>query len=399
MKNLLFFILFIYSCSNKSPIENTQKSLALRIDFTEILKDKKTITISDLADSVEYIFFETHENSLLGKVLDAKFTRKYIFLNHSGSHLLAQYDRKGNFIRHIGKNGRGPKEYPRLNQFSVDEKNQLIYISTSWMNKILVYNFNGKYLNTLKIKFAKGCHGIEWLSDSTFIQYSPVIFGTEKSFFIHRNQQGDTLQTVDNTIFWETEVKYANTRHYFGRKIFYKSKNQLHFKSWYNDTVYVLNADYKITPKYFIDLGNYKLPNELRPERILSKQIPEKYLWLSVCEVSNYLVIKYSSYDSPNLGKLPGGYVLFNKNSKQGYVNNNKDALRNDLDGGPDFIPEFATDTSLFCFISALDFKKHFETTKLKDKNHPSKINFLSEKVNNLDYQDNHVLMVLNFKK
>ncbi len=46
--------------------------------------------------------------------------------------------------------------------------------------------------------------------------------------------------------------------------LFYLPKS-IFFKSMYNDTIYTV-LDNIITPTYFVNMGKYRLPNDLRPE-------------------------------------------------------------------------------------------------------------------------------------
>ncbi len=285
---LIILILSIWGCHSKNgnKINNEkqtdnqilQNSQFLTIDFPEILKRKREVTISEIAESVVYISLEKTPKSLIGSIMDAYITQKYIFIRHNGSCLLTHFSRDGKFVRQIGSKGRGPKEYELMRKFSIDEKNELIYIHTNWTRKILVYSFNGDYVRTIKFE-GVGRGYITWCRDSLLVSFSEPYNGNEPYVFIEIDNHGDTIQGVKNHIFWNSNESSRYMVSYWGQNSFYWSDEKLHMKGWYNDTVYTYDSENKIIPKYFIDLKEHKLPTDQIPERKSSKSIPENCYW------------------------------------------------------------------------------------------------------------------------
>ena len=151
--------------------------------------------------------------------------------------------------------------------FSIDEKNRLIYIHTNWTRKILVYNFDGEYVNTIKLDGFDRLQMV-WAHDSVLVSFSEPHMGTEPFVFMETNFNGDTLQTTQNHIFWEKKGQNSVTVSYWGRNNFYLANNKLHMKGWYNDTVYTYNDENKIVPKFFVDLKEHRIPDDLIPEKM-----------------------------------------------------------------------------------------------------------------------------------
>ena len=145
----LIFALSILACNHKTNkndltktkvVSEAESAQFFTIDFAEIIKNQKEVPLSDIAKSVEFIQFENTDKALLGNVFDVQLTPEYFFIKHSGSRLLTQFDRNGKFIRYIGKEGRGPKEYGLMRKFSLDQENRLIYIHTNWTHKVMETN-------------------------------------------------------------------------------------------------------------------------------------------------------------------------------------------------------------------------------------------------------------------
>ncbi len=410
---ILVFVLISNGCQSKSnnpnldnPLEKqvVQKDEFFSIDVPELLKHKQKVNVSEIATSIEYIPLETTPNSLLGRISDAVITKDYIFIKHRGSPLLTQFSRDGKYIRKIGIEGRGPKEYARMRKFSIDEQNELIYIHTNWTRKILTFTFDGDYVKSIDLK-GNDIFCCTWSHDSALVSFQEPNIGNEKYVFLETSFNGDTIQGISNHIFWPSDESSQRMIDYSSRNSSYRANNKLHLKGWYNDTVYTYNSENKIVPKYIVDLKNYKIPDTQIPTRKSSKPLPEKCYWTGVNESANYIFINYGEHLSyPDSEEKGHGLILFDKKTRIGtaLINKNKNeyGFKNNLDAGPEFIPTFSNHNIAYCFITALDFKEHFNSGKF-DKNaasNQSKKEELKQLNNTLKYDDNHILMVINLK-
>jgi len=404
------FILIIVACgcqtrSNHSasgnlvPVQDTNTFFT--IPFDEIVKNQREVPISEFAESVEFIQFETSGESLLGRIQDIQITEDYIFLKHNGIGLLTQYGIDGKFIRHFGTLGRGPKEYQLLRKFSIDEENELVYIHTNWTRKILVYNFHGEYVNALRFSAVeRGL--IVWSRDSMLISFSQPFFGNEPYLFIEHNEQGDTLQTTANHIFWEKDECSKYMMMFWGQNTYYRFEDKLHMKSVYNDTVYTYNRQNEFYPKYHINLGKHKIPDDLVYERKSNRAMPKDCNWIGVHETSNYIFVPYGYHRNMQSPNENMGCILYNKNTKEGVAvtESTLGGFVNDLCGGPDFKPIYTTDKNAYAAITALDMKLYLESDDFKNQSvkYPEQKEELIQINNTLKEDDNHFLMVVNLK-
>jgi len=413
---IICFVLFVafVGCQSKSPKVSELKEPETQVEtnpfftinFAEIIKHKREVPISEIAESVEFVPFENTGKSLLGNVFDVQLTPEYIFLKHSGSRLLTQFSRNGKFIRHIGTEGRGPKEYGLMRKFSIDEKNRLIYIHTNWTRKILVYNFDGEYVKTLKFENI-GRGYFTWSRDSFLVSFSEPNIGNEPYIFIETNFNGDTLQTTNNHIFWDEKEKSNFMVSYWGRNEFYRAGNKLHMKGWYNDTVYSYNDENKIVPKFFIDLKEHKIPDDQVFERQSTKPMPDECYWVGVNESSDYIFIRYGlqyNKKDKNLHERADGCVIYNKESKEGIALKENDGacgFINDLNAGPYFKPGYSNDSLIFVEVSALDMKLYLDSDKFKNKTvkFPEQKEKLVQLNKTLKEDENPFLMIAKLKE
>ncbi len=376
------------------------------IDFADIIKNKQEVYLSHIAESVEYIPLETTSESLLGRISDIQLTSEYIFIKHNGTPLLTVFDREGNFIRHIGSVGRGPNEYELMRMFSIDEKNRLIYIHSNWTHKILVYDFDGIPQETLQFATSGRGH-ISWSRDSFLVSFQEPQIGTDPFVFIETNQKGDTIQGIPNHIFWDTDDQSYFMVMYHNQNVYYRLNDKLHMKGWYNDTVYTFNDNGMIFPKFYIDLGKHKIPDELIPERISNGGLPPECYWVGVNESAGYVFMKYGYHydrkDNQDQEERPDGIAMYNKITKKGVTIKNepdRSGFINDMDGGPDFYPKYSNDTLVYVNVAAIDLKEwldseEFENSKVLYPELKEKLIQINE---TLKEDDNHYLMIVKLK-
>ncbi|WP_319229261.1 6-bladed beta-propeller [Draconibacterium orientale] len=406
-------LLVCFACQTKvtnDKTEETTREQAIETDafytipFADIIKNKREVNLSEFASDVEIIQFENTPKALLGRVQDIQLTNDYIFVEHTGNKLITQFSRDGKYIRHIGTLGRGPKEYALCRKFSLDEKNERIYIQTNWTRKILVYNFDGEYIKTVKYPAVERLYNV-WSRDSLFISFSDQHTGSDPFLFVEHNEQGDTLQAISQHNFWNSDKTSHSMVSFWGQNSFYRLNNKLHMKSWYNDTVYTYDATNKLVPQYFIDLKNHKIPDDLVYERKSTRPMPEDARWIGVHETENFIFIPYGYHyniQTREVLKEEEGCVLYNKKTKQGLaVKETKlGGFINDLNGGPDFKPTYTNDTLAVMAVSALDMKLFLDSDEFKNREvkFPEQKELLKQLNQTLKEDDNSFLVLVKLK-
>lgn len=403
--NKIRFLLILILVSSLSCNENIKQdgSSFFTIPFAEIIKDKQEVKLSEFATDVKLIQLENTPEAMLGNVENIEFTKDYIFIKF-WMHPILQFSRDGKFIRNVGRKGKGPGEYNSCMKMSIDETNERIYIHTIELS-MMVFNFDGEYIKTIKFPALERFQNYWiWGRDSMLISYFEPVLGNEPFVFIEYNEQGDTLQSIPNYIFYDL-TEQANPFHispFEEQNFYYRFKNKIYMKGFYNDTVYSYNDNNKIVPKFFIDLKEHKLPYDLIYERKWNRHLPNDLCWTGVHETSNYVIIPYGYHfdqNKPESKKEEKGCILYNKKTKEGIAikETKQGGFVDDITGGPDFRPNVTNDDTALMLVSALDMKLYLDSEQFKNKE--AKFQAEKEKLNQLrktlKEEDNHFLVLV----
>ena len=122
----------------------------------------KPLNLSDFVEDIEYIRPE-YPASLVDMIFDVALNENYLLLQ-TKERLLC-YSRDGKFLREIGKNGQGPKEYLGIRASSLHDS--LVAIQSNWTRKILWYNTDSEYLK--ETPAAEGVLNIDVLNDDRIV--------------------------------------------------------------------------------------------------------------------------------------------------------------------------------------------------------------------------------------
>jgi len=404
MKRIIMLLLPVLVLSCNRGVEQVEEPGYDRdkffvVDYESILNNKSIVSLSELADDIEYICLETNDQCLLRSTAKYHFTDEFIFVNNI--EYILQFDRTGKFIKQIGTPGRGPGEIGLIRILSVlDEQKQLV-VQTNWARKLYYFSYDGDFLKSVPVKDVRR---IKAISGERLVYFDGCAYGNEDYMFALVNTEGDTLDVVNNHYKWENETGFVGTVFYHLFVPFYFYNNTISFKSMHNDTVYNVAGD-SIRPEYLVDPGKYQLPQEDRVEVPSSggfqgfAERSKGYRFCSVFEADEMLFISSSGYQDRIQYNMiydrPGatGRLLVDNNNDPG-------SIINDIDGGTDFWPKAAVnDSTVYMPILPLDLKKK----ELRDKIMNSGVEAqdfapLLEMIDRLDENDNPVLMVVSLK-
>jgi hypothetical protein len=404
MKTLvLFSFLFLYSFNTQR--ENVNKSNPdkfFKINYETLLKKKEVIGLSQIASNVEYVNLETKDECLMwGGVKRYLFTDDFIFISNR-DHIL-KFSRDGKFISNIGSPGRGPGEIDLIVNMSILPDKKIIIVQTNVGRKLLYFTFNGDFVKT--VTFTSFVQYVKVLRDGKYLTHDDGSSGKNKYTFGLVNEKMDTLSVIKNSNHWIYTQKMMIGIGYPQFIPYYESGGRNYFKTMYNDTVFTVSSD-KIIPSYYIDLGKYRLPNELRPERLGPDNIQKfkdkgmNYYFANVFQASDKLFLTTYSY-----GENLQNYFLFKPETQTGNLIVNKSGIStglvNDFDGGMDFWPiGCINDKQVYMPITIQSIQKELDRIKTNKESikYPEKQKQLIKMITELDPFNNPIIMIVSLK-
>ena len=403
MKNLLIILILLLACSCKSKTSDSGSTDGINkffeINYENVLQNSKIVPLSQIASKVEYIKLETNNECTIRRISQCFFTDSLIFIGNR-DHIL-KFSRDGKFLQKIGNPGRGPGEIDLIRTMTIMPDKKMIAIQKNSKAEMLYLTFYGEIVKTVNIPRALR---IKVMKDGKYIAYDPGTEGTSKNIFSLINETGDTISAVRNYCNWVNTTGMTFMEGSYPEPFLLRDK--WYFKDRYNDTVYTIVSNL-IKPSYSVNLGKYKLPDELRLERIGQDQMPlylEKapnYNYVILFEAANNIFITSESYHSSKRRLL-----LFDKDQGTGVLLDDSKGISkgfaNDMDGGLDFWPmATVNDNQVFMPIDIMALKKEFEKTSLNEKisKYPDKQKELEKMISNSDISDNPILMLVSLKK
>lgn len=226
-KNLGLFILILaclelFACQDKG-MRGYVDQYPVEIDFANNFKNYKEIKLSHIADSVEYVKLENLPEGLVKQAWSVHVTDSFIFVAQYNS--LLQFDRKGKFIRQIGKKGRGPSEYINVFGLSVNGHDHRLYVNAGRLKRIQVYDFQGEYKTSHKY-FSN--REFDMLDSVKVVSSIENFHGQEPLKLLVTGPDLDTLATLPNTLKYPFQKESFMISTSFEKR-FYRWNGILHF--------------------------------------------------------------------------------------------------------------------------------------------------------------------------
>ncbi len=273
MKNLKILLILLLALSCKSNTHDSGSAYGIdkffEINYENVLQNSKIIPLSQVATNVGYIKLETNNDCMIKRINQCFFTDSLIFIGNR-DHIL-KFSRNGKFLQKIGSPGRGPGEIDLIRTMTLIPEKKMIAIQKNSEGEMLYLSFNGETVKTVTIPRALY---VKVMDDGRFIAYDPGSDGSSKNTFSLIDETGDTISAIRNYCNWVNTTGMTFMAGTYPEPFLFR--DNWYFKDRYNDTVYTIVSN-RIKPSYFVNLGKYKLPDELRLERIGQDQI-QSYL-------------------------------------------------------------------------------------------------------------------------
>lgn len=379
---LLAVILFTTSCGTR------KKELPV-ISIEKLVKNE--LSLSDIAEEVKYLALD--DSIMLSKIWKVQKAKTGYFIKTNDG--LFHFSNDGDFKYQIGKQGKGPGEYVYVEDFTIDCKNQLIYILG--VKRVHVFNFQGAFLRSFPTIDELRFHQIDLKNDNL---YFPTGIGFELM-----EQKWEWFKTdLDGTLIHRQQNVIEDFKPvvWYRSKLCFEKDNDIFYWNQLNDTIFKINAE--IEPAFLFAKDKNRIT---KSDFSSADNFRNKPSWqlISVLGASRFLILEYILIKD---GKRI--YTVFDTLKNSLYELNSTELstdlqLLNSFDGGPCFMPKSKISINeedwFVNWIDAFHLKglTNSEAFKNSTPKYPKKKKALEKLAISLNENDNPVLMLVKLKE
>jgi hypothetical protein len=366
--HILAFVVLISACSSPED-EGVDNGIEFNIDLTEtVLKTAKGNNFYDRVERAHFIPLETKQECLIGSVLQMRIVGdKILILNGANSdvHVLI-FDKRGNFIRKVGRKGKGPGEYADAFDFDIEPGSNNLTILSPSEKKLMQYSLEGEFVQKIDLKL-----------DILNVFPARLSISHEGNFITTCEGRDCDLASFDslgNILQHSFPTSKGFTPNLFSLT---KFKQRILYNNCQNDTIYQVQSG-KPLPYLYADFGPNSYNSSSRYNEYFSKHI--------VLESDNYIYMTFSMKDESYsflLKKATSHYDVFEW-KKKGFLGYS--------------YPRITGVSSSGEFIS-LQFASYiFEEYNELMKSPPPGFTFETAISSKLDVEDNPVIMLMSLR-
>lgn len=147
-----------------SFVKQTKAPIPIKIGRDTLMRT------DSIAEDYIFIPLETTDESLLSTIDKICIDNDYIFINDAGSGKVFQFTCNGKFVRTIGKKGRGPNEYSKISDISINKKTKNLCLIDGGAAKLLYYDYEGTCVKEEPMYYMYS--RMEYIDDSIRVLYT-----------------------------------------------------------------------------------------------------------------------------------------------------------------------------------------------------------------------------------
>ena len=320
-KNFLFIGLCFLFVGCKISKTTSDESILYEIYLDDAIK--KSFTLSDIADSIEYVYLQEPVTADYISKIDV--SENYALFRESLSGRILLFHRDGRFINQIGLVGNGPGEYARhVYDVLLDEKRNAIYVLELFEGRILQYEINGSFVTTITLGHDACSMGL--IEPGYIIVHIGNWTGDKENRFVIINDKGDIVKEFKNP--YKYTMKHGGP--WKPECIKYIYNNNLHIKDK-GDTLYMVSKDHQLIPR-FVFKNKCSIPSN----NLTQEQYDRAIQFLSAFETDQRLYFTfYSCNKTEGKGSDLIRHAYFEKKTGKTYIykpEKNEFRIKNDID-------------------------------------------------------------------
>lgn len=238
----------------------------------DLLTDTVDIPLSGLVEELQFVKLDRREEALVGGG-SVILSDNYILVLASRNVPCKLFRKDGTYINKVGSIGQGPGEYQNIYDAQIDEESGRIYLLPWITNRILVYNLEGKYENSIPLNLGNSAFLVPkgtFHVDAEKNQVSVVLLP-----FNHLPVVA-WVQDMEGNIIYKIPSGHLKIQPDFSNEVVAPKATEalsFHISTFFElrqDTLYHLDPEQgKLLPRFTLDYGDrkmgphgyYELPN------------------------------------------------------------------------------------------------------------------------------------------
>lgn len=382
---LLFFIILISinSCSR------SRNEVLYEVPVMDATLKAIPIFLSDYtAGSVEYIQLESKKECLLDDDIRL-YSNDSIIIAISDYRILL-FDRKtGSFLKEIGKQGRSPQEYRKNVYVHPYNEYSNTFISKGWEpNSFYEYNYEGELIN--KIVPPLNNSSVTSLFAANDTMYYGFIWnydGKQDVKLIALNRDNEILKKMPQTQHFNFDINNHQIDVFDWDGWFYKYNNQVNVYEFLTDTIFSINVQENLNPRYVLKNRNLGAPYKVRFTPNFNAN--DYYYVNTLFESGNFLFISYRYQQDDFLG-------IYDKKIGQILASNEPAGFINDVDNlFPFRFYSLNSDNEIVGYQFAYEIINWYEQGPETNINLPTHLQLFK----NLKESDNPIVVIAKLKE
>lgn len=113
---LIFISLMISSCKGTQDTNEELATIDVKKAYNEPLRD---LMLSEIVEDIEYVKLETRPECFIGRPTGYAISEHYVVVYDNTTKRVLLFTKEGKYLRDIGSQGKGPKEYIYFNAGSL----------------------------------------------------------------------------------------------------------------------------------------------------------------------------------------------------------------------------------------------------------------------------------------
>jgi len=374
--HFIFLVPLMTLCSGPrtDKIDN-EKIQAINIDRAFNVEENRNL--SEIARDYKWVKLETTEDCFISQIEKVFITDRNILVFDRVRSNVFVFDLNGRFLNRIGRTGKGPGEYVKVNIVCVDN-NDFCYLWDYMSHNLLRFSISGEYIKSKHYDIA--LNEIEYIDKDHLVLFMARKYSDVNDYF--QIAIVDSSLNLSSRLFSTKNNRDMDWKEYLGRFSLYHFGGKVcYWEGYRNDTVYEICSSHEVIGKFILDYDCDKMPYSIYKDYKKHNENMHMAKITEVFETKSKLFVKaivHGREINSIIDKENGGqYHLSSLKDWERRILDYNDVFMNDIDGGMPFWPRgvgTSNENIVFCWYDMVTIKQYLNERErrstLKADNH-----------------------------